>query len=579
LLFGSLVRLFPYIEKKGEFKCLQSCVEKAVYNIGFIMSPASHPGSGSLNSTCDTTAEKPPPAYWKLGVFIAVLGLDMILSCVLLTPLLPNMAAVTSSSYTLYGSLVDLAFLALARLSLAVGGLLVALIRAHPPSQRLDRYHPNGDKKTRDELETEAMEEPVWSWFKRYWKRPSVWGEILALVTQITCVVKCLARMNVEMGTLSDAEPYHPLYWIAVLCTALFSIVEAFALDTNCHRAAQYGKEQLGDPSHLMRRMSSRLSIPLLSAEGNDNDEEQVLINPEDMRGASDITGDSNYKADWHDLLHICSPDTHMIAVAFIFLLLAAIAQVYIPKFLGLILDSLAVAFANHNDHHHESMWDVPGFMYNIRMLVIASLCSAIFAGIRGSIFTIVGARVNVRLRVQLMDSLLAQDIGFFDVTKTGEITSRLSSDTTLVGDQVSLNVNVFLRSLVQAIGVLLFMFIVSWQLSILAFISVPLITLFSKWYGNFVRKLTKLMQKKLADGNSVCEAALGSMSTVRAFDAAESELEEFENCMRQYLKHNVKTAFAYCGYMAFTSALPNLVVAVVGTYTCHRFCAHCRLR
>jgi len=49
------------------------------------------------------------------------------------------------------------------------------------------------------------------------------------------------------------------------------------------------------------------------------------------------------------------------------------------------------------------------------------------------------------------MDALLSQEIGFFDVTKTGDITSRLSSDTTLVGDQVMLNVNVFLRSLVQA--------------------------------------------------------------------------------------------------------------------------------
>lgn len=98
------------------------------------------------------------------------------------------------------------------------------------------------------------------------------------------------------------------------------------------------------------------------------------------------------------------------------------------------------------------------------------------------------------------MDSLLAQDIGFFDVTKTGDITSRLSSDTTLVGDQVMLNVNVFLRSLVQAIGVLGFMFMVSWQLSILAFISVPLVTILSKWYGNYVRSLTKLMQKKLGE-------------------------------------------------------------------------------
>ena len=106
---------------------------------------------------------------------------------------------------------------------------------------------------------------------------------------------------------------------------------------------------------------------------------------------------------------------------------------------------------------------------------------------------------MNVRLRVMLMDALLTQDLGFFDVTKTGDITSRLSSDTTLVGDQVTLNVNVFLRSLVQAIGVLAFMFVVSWQLSLLAFISVPVITVLSKWYGNYVRSLTKLMQKKVS--------------------------------------------------------------------------------
>lgn len=183
---------------------------------------------------------------------------------------------------------------------------------------------------------------------------------------------------------------------------------------------------------------------------------------------------------------------------------------------------------------------------------------------------TVVGARINVRLRVKLMDSLLAQDIGFFDVTKTGDITSRLSSDTTLVGDQIALNVNVFLRSVVQAIGVLSFMFVVSWQLSIVAFISVPLITLLSKWYGNFIRALTKVMQAKLAEGNSVCEAALGSMSTVRAFDAAEKELSSFEVSMQKYLNLTYKSATAYCGFATLSTSLPELVFAVVGkSHTC----------
>ena len=77
-------------------------------------------------------------------------------------------------------------------------------------------------------------------------------------------------------------------------------------------------------------------------------------------------------------------------------------------------------------------------------------------------------------------------------------------------------------------------------------------------------------MQKKLADGNSVSEAALGSMSTVRTFDAADAELKEFEKCMTSYLDLNLRSAVAYCGYAAFTTALPQLVFAVVGTCWTH---------
>jgi ATP-binding cassette subfamily B (MDR/TAP) protein 9 len=163
------------------------------------------------------------------------------------------------------------------------------------------------------------------------------------------------------------------------------------------------------------------------------------------------------------------------------------------------------------------------------------------------------------------MDSLLVQDIGFFDVTKTGDITSRLSSDTTLVGDQVTMNVNIFLRSLVQALGVLGFMFTVSWQLSVLAFISVPVITMISRWYGGYVRSLTKLMQKRLAEGNVVSESVLSAMSTVRSFDAATNELKEFEKCMDKYLTLNMRSSFAYCGFACLTTSLPELVFAVVG--------------
>lgn len=60
-----------------------------------------------------------------------------------------------------------------------------------------------------------------------------------------------------------------------------------------------------------------------------------------------------------------------------------------------------------------------------LKLVGVAFGC-AVFTGVRGGLFTLGMARLNLRIRTNLFDSLLRQDIGFFDTTKTGEITSRL---------------------------------------------------------------------------------------------------------------------------------------------------------
>ena len=537
-------------------------------------------GSDEQRHENDSDVSTSKPSFCRMWFFLIALVADGISSIFLLTPALPwirDLEGEPRDHYVFSFSLADIGLFAFARILCCSLGLLCSYYKAEIPSEfQFNLYHPNGDKKSQEELELEALEEPFWPWFERFCSRPAFSGELFAVGTQVFCVVKCLARMNVEIGLYQGLHPSHPVYWLAILLAAVLSTLEASYLETICKLAAQYGQQSLGESSGLLRRITSSLSIPLLAEEETDElagaEDIEERADPSEERGTTDITGDASYKASWKDLGSTCFPDLHLLLLAFVFLLLAAIAQVYIPRFLGNILDALENAFGGDNDDdstRHKNMFEIPGFVENVELLVLASILAGVFSGIRGSIFTVVGGRVNVRLRVQLMDSLLSQDIGFFDVTKTGEITSRLSSDTTLVGDTVCLNINVFLRSLVQAIGVLLFMFLVSWQLSILAFISVPVLTVLSKWYGNFLRSLTKLMQKKLAEGNSVSEAALCSMSTVRAFDAAEIELEDFESCMSNYLALNKKSAFAYLGYSAMTVSLPNLVFAVVGKLLC----------
>jgi hypothetical protein len=125
-------------------------------------------------------------------------------------------------------------------------------------------------------------------------------------------------------------------------------------------------------------------------------DEEAVSNSPDgqndvDAPGESDIGGDATYKATWKDLLFLCAPDSSLILIAFIFLLLAAAAQICIPKFTGAILDALADTFSGTDDDDgHKSMSDVPGFMSNVKKLIVASILGGVFSGVRGSIFTVV---------------------------------------------------------------------------------------------------------------------------------------------------------------------------------------------
>ena len=79
---------------------------------------------------------------------------------------------------------------------------------------------------------------------------------------------------------------------------------------------------------------------------------------------------------------------------------------------------------------------------------------------------------MGLRIRSKLFSRIMQQEIGFFDTTKTGDITSRLSSDCKTMVDTLSLNTNIFLRSSVKAIGCLVLMFRLSWNLSLVTIIA-----------------------------------------------------------------------------------------------------------
>jgi hypothetical protein len=316
--------------------------------------------------------------------------------------------SVTYKHYSLSGCVWDLALLGALRLVLALVGLVRAHHRAELPKSPFEEYHRNGEKKSREELEQEALEEPCLPWFGRYIGRYSFPCEVVSVVTGLVVMIKCLARLNVEIGVYEDARPMYPLFWVALAVTALFSLVETSSMDSMIKLAikhAQHRIELRGGESRRtdtwLGRVSSSLSIPLLGGAENEESEEIDLEqndgdnsnpNSQEVNGkgndlvVSDIKGDPQYKAGWTDLLGVCYPDIHLILLAFLFLVAAAIAQVYIPRFTGNILDELVKTSAEDDDD--SSIWKLPGFMINVELLVVASILGGIFSGLRGAIFT-----------------------------------------------------------------------------------------------------------------------------------------------------------------------------------------------
>ncbi|KDD76599.1 ABC transporter [Helicosporidium sp. ATCC 50920] len=261
-------------------------------------------------------------------------------------------------------------------------------------------------------------------------------------------------------------------------------------------------------------------------------------------------------------LLKLVAPDAGLLVLAFTAGAFSALGQALIPYYTGQIVDAASI---DPSPRKFRST--------TVALLVVAAGC-AVATGLRAFLFTQTMIRLKVRLRTVLFASLMRQELGFFDVTRTGDITSRLATDTTTVSDQVCLNLNIMLRSATQAAMVLAFMLGASWRLTVVTSMLVPLVLSVSKVYGAWYRRISTHVQTTLAEANSVAEEALSTMVTVKAHAAEESTKIAYAARLAAFYKLQVRSSVAYAAYMTVNTFSSAAVVAAVlyfgGTLVLH---------
>ena len=139
--------------------------------------------------------------------------------------------------------------------------------------------------------------------------------------------------------------------------------------------------------------------------------------------------------------------------------------------------------------------------------------------GMRAYLFTVVGERVVTRLRQQVYRHVMGLDIAFFDGRRTGELLSRLASDTSVLQNTVSVNISMFLRNLVGAVGGITLLLWSSPSLAFLMLSVVPVVSIGAVAFGRVIRRISRDVQDALARAGEVAEETIGAIRTVRAFN------------------------------------------------------------
>jgi ATP-binding cassette subfamily B protein len=206
------------------------------------------------------------------------------------------------------------------------------------------------------------------------------------------------------------------------------------------------------------------------------------------------------------DLVPFLAPYRGMLAAALAALLLAAGATLSLPVAVRFMIDrGFSAASAAQVDR------------YFLALLGIASLL-AVATALRYYLVTWLGERIVADVREAVFRHMVRLSPAFYETTRTGEVLSRLTTDTTILQSVIGSGASIALRNMLLLIGGLAMLVITSPTLTGLIVVLVPVILLPLILFGRRVRRLSRTSQDRIADSSALAEEILSAMRIVQAY-------------------------------------------------------------
>ena len=163
-----------------------------------------------------------------------------------------------------------------------------------------------------------------------------------------------------------------------------------------------------------------------------------------------------------------------------------------------------------------------------VTLLVVIAAAMAVGTFVRFYLVSWLGERVSADLRKAVFDNIVQLHPGFFELNRSGEIMSRLTTDTTLLQTIIGSSFSMALRSSLTLVGALVMMFITNLKLSLIIALGVPLILLPILVFGRRVRRLSNESQDSIASVGSYAGEVIQHIRVVQSYTQEQFESRAF---------------------------------------------------
>ena len=251
-------------------------------------------------------------------------------------------------------------------------------------------------------------------------------------------------------------------------------------------------------------------------------------------------------------LFQYIKPFTIEFSFGLFFLLLSTAASLIFPALMGNLVDSASDKLVNNINQ------------IAIALLVLFAL-QAIFSYFRIVLFVNVTEKALAVIRQETYAHLIKLPMNFFSKRRVGELNSRIASDISLLQETFTTDLAEFLRQVLIIIGGIVFLSLTSVKLTLFMLAIIPVMMLAAVFFGRYIKRFSKQVQKKVAKSNTIIEETLQGISNVKAFTNEFFEIGRYTkktNEVMQIAKKGGRYRGAFASFIIF--CLFGSIVAVI---------------